>query len=384
LIGKHSGSPKKSHPLFTATTKSMSNQEIQQEMAYRTVRMAVIDEMMGDGFTQMVDSAFIVHNNLLHRKNNRNDDARFFRCDIFGEVLQWNAPNTANAAIEFIMGLHDMWSRIMVEKTGSKPWWIGDDVTTIQSGNGYHSTIDGNDLEISFGDEQKRRRLQEEEGDIDASILTKEGHLQKLRRLLAEFGDTRGVEVSGEEAVAEEDPDDDSGDDDDSPDDAQDEEDETVTTTGEHNGFGVVQEAIQAVFGGISGNKKLQQESKESKQVKQKKVERFAQPLEGPGENGAAIDDFVVNDDDTTTSANNNVDDDDDSVNKKSGQTRQAEKKIRRSRRSPHGRHEDPSSYDVWMGILSSTNVKYFSRIVSMQAVGAYRVNHYDTPNSEL
>jgi hypothetical protein len=34
----------------------------------------------------------------------------------------------------------------------------------------------------------------------------------------------------------------------------------------------------------------------------------------------------------------------------------------------------DPSSYDVWMGVLSSTDVRYFARIVSMEAVGAYRI----------
>ena len=37
---------------------------------------------------------------------------------------------------------------------------------------------------------------------------------------------------------------------------------------------------------------------------------------------------------------------------------------------------DDPSQYDVWMGILSSSQVRYFGRIVTMEAVGAVHVDH--------
>jgi hypothetical protein len=36
------------------------------------------------------------------------------------------------------------------------------------------------------------------------------------------------------------------------------------------------------------------------------------------------------------------------------------------------------SAIDVWMGILSSTPIRSFTRIVDMEAVGAVRIDNYD------
>lgn len=79
----------------------------------------------------------------------QSDDSRLFRCDVLGEVVQWNV-DTDRSAIEFVLGLHDMWSRVIAEK----PWWIGESVVTIPEGDATATTM--------------RRRLQEEgEEDVE-------------------------------------------------------------------------------------------------------------------------------------------------------------------------------------------------------------------------
>lgn len=93
-----------------------SEQTTVQESAYRMMRIAAIDEMNSAAFSQHVDSSFLVH-------ALQNDDSRLFRCDILGEVVQWDV-STDGAAIQFIMGLHDMWSRVISKKLGERPWWI--------------------------------------------------------------------------------------------------------------------------------------------------------------------------------------------------------------------------------------------------------------------
>jgi hypothetical protein len=69
------------------------------------IRITLLDEMAGDGFSQILDASFVVHALAL-------EDARLFRCDVYGEVLQWDASSD-RAALEFIVGLHDMWSRVI-------------------------------------------------------------------------------------------------------------------------------------------------------------------------------------------------------------------------------------------------------------------------------
>lgn len=98
-----------------------------QERAYRMIRIAVIDQLQL--LTRSLDTSF-----LLHRLDSRarDDDGRLFRCDVFTEVMQWNVPND-HGSLDFILGLHDIWSRLMVEKSGLDPWWTGESVETRQS-----------------------------------------------------------------------------------------------------------------------------------------------------------------------------------------------------------------------------------------------------------
>jgi len=65
----------------------------------------------------------------------QSDDSRLFRCDVFGEVVQWKVDSD-RSALEFILGLHDMFSRVMMKQSlGIDPWWVGDGVKTVREGS---------------------------------------------------------------------------------------------------------------------------------------------------------------------------------------------------------------------------------------------------------
>jgi len=100
-----------------------SSSTLVQNSAYRMVRIAVADKLFGDGFMELLDSRWMVH-------TLQSDDARLFRCDVLGEVVQWEVDSD-RSALEFVLGLHDMWSRVIVKASGVSPWWIGDNVVTV-------------------------------------------------------------------------------------------------------------------------------------------------------------------------------------------------------------------------------------------------------------
>jgi UDP-glucuronate 4-epimerase len=311
--------------------------DLVQETAYRTIRMAVIEHMAGDGFAQKIDSSFMVHD-LTHNPDdtnhdNDNDDGRLFRCDVFGEVVQWGV-DTDRAALEFILGLHDMWSRVMVRKTGMEPWWIGEDVSTVPgaqrggflNGGGQHTVTSHHRRRLKEIPPMDDPVPKEPASNTHTTETTGQNH---HRRLLEE-------EVKDEkDGAIIQDPDSDDEEDTD----AEEQNgvlDNQHAAVDEHNGFGVVvQEAFEAVFG------------------YGKKQERFDRPDEGAVEEDKDADDFVVEDDKTPR-----------------GETDDANGRGH----VPDVDPTDPSSYDVWMGVLSSTDVRYFARIVSMEAVGAYRI----------
>ena len=120
---------------------------------------------------------------------------------------------------------------------------------------------------------------------------------------------------------------------------------------GEHNGFGVVQEALEAVFGYGSGASNQQQQQQQPQQ-------RFERPEE------EEVDDFVVDDDDDDVDGNEELSDN----NQQSSGGKNGDVP------PPPLQEQDPSDYDVWMGVLSSTPLRFFGRIVSLPDVGVYRV----------
>lgn len=303
LIGKMPVDVTEQQRPLQATTKPTPPNELVQDTAYRMIRIAVIDEMTGDGFSQKIDSGFVVHT--LRGNSNadeEDDDGRLFRCDVLGEVLQWKV-DTDLAAMEFILGLHDMWSRVMVEKSGLIPWWIGDEVSTVTAANG--------------------RRLEEvsPEGRVpEKDAIKKDAEVDQVQdlKLMQEPSPDEDDEISRNEII-------------------QDGQNAAESGEPEHNEFGVV--------GGknaVLGDGKQQQQ-------------RFDRPEIGEA------DDFVVDDDDSSE------------LNPASGSDG-ADAAEDVPRYYLPNTDLDPSSYDVWMGVLSSTPVRYFSRIVSMEAVGVYRV----------
>jgi UDP-glucuronate 4-epimerase len=122
-----------------------------QNAAYRMVRIAVSDMLFDNGFMELMDSRWMVH-------TLQSDDSRLFRCDVFGEVIQWEV-NTDRSALEFVLGLHDMWSQVIARESDDGAWWIGENVRTVPEGYAASPT--------------RRRRLQEK--DANGEVADEDG-----------------------------------------------------------------------------------------------------------------------------------------------------------------------------------------------------------------
>jgi UDP-glucuronate 4-epimerase len=300
LIGK-GPSTGKANTRARETTSSVQNTV--QEHAYRMVRIAVIDELYGEGFSQHLDSSFLVHTLNI-------DDSRLFRCDVFGEVVQWGVT-TDSSAFEFILGLHDMWSRVLVAKVGQEPWWIGQGVETIPEGS-------------DIREEQYRGRRLEEELDSEED---------------ADGEGDDGILPDDKKTVDQGDGD---GDDGISPDDKKNaEQGDPLIPVEDHDGFGG--------------------------KVDETKVAPDGQ--NPPGEQVEGSSDAKENDE--AASQESEADDDGD---ENKNEVRDAQPKAIEdpaTEPEPTEMERDVSSYDIWMGILSSSNVRYFARIVPASTVGA-------------
>ena len=152
-----------------------SSQTIVQNAAYRMVRIAVSDKLFGDGFMALLDSRWMVH-------TLNSEDSRLFRCDVMGEVVQWEV-DTDRSALEFVLGLHDMWSRVIAKEAGMGAWWIGDGVVTVPEG------------------QVSRRRLEEEE---DQGEDEEEENQEEPNDAVDEAGNDENEEASNENEDGEE------------------------------------------------------------------------------------------------------------------------------------------------------------------------------------
>ena len=137
--------------------RQTDSDESVQSAAYRMIQIGVIEEITSH---PLLDTSWMVH-------TLRNEDSRLFRCDVFAEIIQWNV-GTEKPAMEFIMGLHDMWSRVISNGKGQAPWWIGDDVMTVREG-------------AEAIAEKKRRRLAAE-GLMVGIEKQEEGQVEKTRK----------------------------------------------------------------------------------------------------------------------------------------------------------------------------------------------------------
>ena len=121
------------------------NNDLIQSHAYNMVRMALRGDLLGGGLDPVLDSSLVVH-------SLREEESRLFRCDVYGEAAQWGASSDERA-LEFIISLHDLWSRAFVHwSTGSKPWWID------AAGGAPADATEGAGKENEEGDQQQQQR----------------------------------------------------------------------------------------------------------------------------------------------------------------------------------------------------------------------------------
>lgn len=242
-----------------------STNALVQNAAYKMIHIAVSDTLFGDGFMELLDSRWIVH-------TLQSDDGRLFRCDVLGEIVQWEVT-TDHSALEFVLGLHDMWSRVIAKASGVGPWWVGDNVKTVPE----NYTM--------------RRRLQE----IAANVVDRIGN-DRIRTINR---DNTGTDSNFDVSI----------------------------DSAENSGEGEENERGDFVLDAVT----------------QKEV-------------------------------GGNEDKRGDSSDEQEDNNRLVDSK------QDHDNEDDPqverdfTSYDTWMGILSSSSIKYFVRIVSSSEVGVVSV----------
>lgn len=113
LVGHQEHTNKKETPLGV-------NESV-QAAAYRMIRIGIMEQMISHPH---LESSWMVH-------AMQAEDSRLFRCDVYGEVVQWRSKKD-ETSLEFIVGLHDMWARVIARGQGREPWWMGDNATTVR------------------------------------------------------------------------------------------------------------------------------------------------------------------------------------------------------------------------------------------------------------
>jgi nucleoside-diphosphate-sugar epimerase len=102
-------------------TVSLDMFESIQVAAYRMIRIGITEQIIS---SPNLESSWMVH-------TLREEDSRLFRCDVLAETVQWNVEKDTSA-IEFIAGLHDVWARVISKGKGQEPWWTSDQVLTVR------------------------------------------------------------------------------------------------------------------------------------------------------------------------------------------------------------------------------------------------------------
>jgi Nucleoside-diphosphate-sugar epimerases len=86
-----------------------------QEKMYNSIRIALQEHLDRRG---NIDSSWMVH-------SLESDGAKGLRCDIHGEVLNWNVTEV-DESIDFILSLHDFWNSALARWKGQGRWWKAD------------------------------------------------------------------------------------------------------------------------------------------------------------------------------------------------------------------------------------------------------------------
>ncbi len=82
--------------------------------------------------------------------------------------MQWQA-DTDRSALEFVLGLHDMWSRVIATESGLGPWWIGESVVTVPEGHILRRRRLEEEVDAPEGEEDEKDKSEDESEDDDES-----------------------------------------------------------------------------------------------------------------------------------------------------------------------------------------------------------------------
>lgn len=376
-----------------------------QNAAYRMVRIGVIDDMSGDGYHPLLDSSWVVH-------TLQKEDSRLFRCDVFGEVVQWDV-GTDEHAFEFIMGLHDMWSRVIVQDNGIEPWWIGDGVITVPETYGNVATVRSRRLEqVDDSDNEEEEAAGADQDEDNAEVAVEDVEVVEDAKARGDKGEQDDEEGTDDELMEQGDKVDEETDDeqmeqgeelDEETDDTKNEEAEEVVQDGGVNAADILEKdkdvvddddtADQDTDGEEDLDEKGEAFANEKDGDEAERVEKQAAGAEDAGDaaaeqGGEEAKGFLnAGNDRVDVAQGDGVDQNAEEVEKdqedldsqeeddESDQEGvQAQAVLRQAESVPD---RDHSSYDTWMGILSSTNVQYFVRIVPSSEVGATYLEDY-------
>lgn len=113
-------------------TRPPKNDSLQASV-YNTIRVALRGQLLGGSLDPTLDTSFVIH-------ALRHEDARLFRCDTYTEVAQWGASGDERAA-EFMISLHDMWSKAVMHWNGQEAWWVRNEAKDDDSDSGTYMGI---------------------------------------------------------------------------------------------------------------------------------------------------------------------------------------------------------------------------------------------------
>jgi hypothetical protein len=98
--------------------------------------VALRGQLLGGSLDPTVDTSFVIH-------SLGEEDARLFRCDVYAEVAEWGASGDERA-VEFIVSLHDLWSKAVMHWNGQEVWWDKEEKSEEKEREEGTSDSDGN------------------------------------------------------------------------------------------------------------------------------------------------------------------------------------------------------------------------------------------------
>ena len=258
------------------------------------------------------------------------------------------------SALEFILGLHDMWSRVIAKSSGMGPWWIGDEVVTVPE---RHT--------------MRRRLLEEPESmetiKVDVEAIDNEIMDDHKKDRSETADETDSVQVVGsdtEKGVSAGDV-------------------SSKETEPEVEGIGN-KERDDNPPEKETGNENENENSGEEEQEDEKDEEE--EGTEDESANDDEEDDEDDSDDEEEEESTGDIEpgalvldagaqQEVAADEEKRGDSDEDNEDSEQEVELEEGTGRDFSSYDTWMGILSSSQIKYFVRIVPSSEVGVVSID---------